>query len=165
MLAALVLAAVVQTQVMTVTDGTAPLARAGVTYITEAGAATTIHTDTQGHAAVPPHSVRAHIAANGCAVAGARGDIDTTQGSLRTSAISPRAALRVTLSPRLAVRISEGAGIRVPFLNELLRGFQSGPYCFFPTERCFLSEAHLYRGASIGPETARAWHLTSSTRS
>jgi iron complex outermembrane recepter protein len=38
-------------------------------------------------------------------------------------AISPRAALRYDLTKNLAFRVSEGTGIRYPYLNELLRGY------------------------------------------
>ncbi|MBC5804620.1 MAG: hypothetical protein DLM53_06295 [Candidatus Eremiobacter antarcticus] len=48
------------------------------------------------------------------------------------AAISPRIALRYDLSPTTAIRISDGAGFRPPYLNELIRGFQIGQTAFAP---------------------------------
>ncbi len=47
-------------------------------------------------------------------------------------AISPRLALRYDLSKRLALRISDGAGFRPPYLNELVRGYQIGSIVYEP---------------------------------
>ena len=59
-------------------------------------------------------------------VAGARGDVESVAGDRADRAISPRAALRYDLSNALALRVSDGAGFRAPFLNELLRSYQIG---------------------------------------
>lgn len=48
------------------------------------------------------------------------------------SAVSPLLALRFDLTPRLALRISQGAGFRPPYLNELVRGFVIGSVTFLP---------------------------------
>jgi hypothetical protein len=50
-------------------------------------------------------------------------------------AISPRVALRYDLSKDLAFRISDGAGFRPPFLNELVRGYVIGPITYLPNPR------------------------------
>lgn len=47
-------------------------------------------------------------------------------------AVSPRIALRYDLSPHLALRVSQGSGLRAPFLNELVRGFFIGSVAFEP---------------------------------
>jgi iron complex outermembrane receptor protein len=47
-------------------------------------------------------------------------------------AISPRAALRYDLTPRVALRISSGGGFRAPYLNELVRGFNVGQTVMSP---------------------------------
>lgn len=47
-------------------------------------------------------------------------------------AISPRAALRYDLSPRIALRVSSGGGFRAPYLNELVRGFNVGTVVMAP---------------------------------
>jgi vitamin B12 transporter len=49
-----------------------------------------------------------------------------------TGAVSPRVALRYDLSSHVALRVSDGAGFRAPFLNELLRGYQIGKVVFAP---------------------------------
>jgi len=56
----------------------------------------------------------------------------TTPPDRRDEAISPRIALRYNLTPSLAVRASDGAGLRAPFLNELVRGFFIGSTAFQP---------------------------------
>ena len=48
------------------------------------------------------------------------------------AAISPRVALRYDLSRTLALRASSGAGIRPPFLNELVRGYFIGAVSYQP---------------------------------
>lgn len=56
-----------------------------------------------------------------------------TQIAPRTDrAVSPRVALRYNLSKTLVVRISDGAGFRAPFLNELVRGYQIGSTQYRP---------------------------------
>jgi len=45
-------------------------------------------------------------------------------------AVSPRIAVRYDLTRRLAFRISEGAGFRAPYLNELVRSYQIGPIIY-----------------------------------
>ncbi|HEY8315214.1 MAG TPA: TonB-dependent receptor [Candidatus Baltobacteraceae bacterium] len=78
-------------------------------------------------------------------VAGARADAVTfSNGRIATAnatqidpartarAVSPRLALRYDLSPRLAVRVSGGAGFRAPYLNELVRGFFIGNVAYEP---------------------------------
>ncbi len=47
-------------------------------------------------------------------------------------AISPRAALRYDLTPRVALRLSSGGGFRAPYLNELVRGFNVGQTVMSP---------------------------------
>ena len=47
-------------------------------------------------------------------------------------AVSPRIAVRYDLSPQLAFRISDGAGFRAPYLNELVRGYQIGSIVYLP---------------------------------
>ncbi len=47
-------------------------------------------------------------------------------------AVSPRAALRYDLTKQLAFRVSDGSGIRYPYLNELLRGYVIGPVTYLP---------------------------------
>ena len=47
-------------------------------------------------------------------------------------AISPRAALRYDLTPRVALRVSSGGGFRAPYLNELVRGFNVGQTVMSP---------------------------------
>ena len=47
-------------------------------------------------------------------------------------AISPRAALRYDVTPRVALRISSGGGFRAPYLNELVRGFNVGQTVMSP---------------------------------
>lgn len=47
-------------------------------------------------------------------------------------ALSPRAALRYTLGPALALRVSSGGGFRAPYLNELVRGFNVGSVVMAP---------------------------------
>ena len=57
----------------------------------------------------------------------AKGVTTITPAPARTdSAVSPRVAFRFDLSPAVALRASSGAGFRVPYLNELVRGFQIG---------------------------------------
>ncbi|MDQ2866461.1 MAG: TonB-dependent receptor [Candidatus Eremiobacteraeota bacterium] len=67
-------------------------------------------------------------------VAGLREDVVSTSSlqSRTDRAISPRVALRCDIDPHLAFRISEGAGFRAPFLNELVRGYQIGPVSYLP---------------------------------
>ncbi len=78
-------------------------------------------------------------------VGGVRGDVSSftrgvsASGPARTPvapaiarALSPRLALRFTATSHLALRISEGSGIRTPYLNELLRGYQIGPVFYLP---------------------------------
>ncbi|MGH7709389.1 MAG: TonB-dependent receptor domain-containing protein, partial [Vulcanimicrobiaceae bacterium] len=48
------------------------------------------------------------------------------------AAISPRVALRYDLGQAVALRLSAGSGIREPYLNELVRGFQIGSTVFAP---------------------------------
>lgn len=48
------------------------------------------------------------------------------------AAISPRVAARYDLTPRLALRVSGGAGFRPPFLNELVRGYFIGSVQYQP---------------------------------
>jgi vitamin B12 transporter len=48
------------------------------------------------------------------------------------AALSPRAALRYALSPAVTLRVSDGTGIRPPYLNELVRGFQIGKTFYAP---------------------------------
>ena len=59
-------------------------------------------------------------------VAGARGDLESVATGRQDRAVSPRAALRYDLTKNLAVRVSDGAGFRVPYLNELIRSYQIG---------------------------------------
>ena len=63
-------------------------------------------------------------------VAGMRVDEEKTQlatsAARPQSAISPRIALRYDAGKHLALRVSEGTGIRFPFLNELVRGYVIG---------------------------------------
>lgn len=75
------------------------------------------------------------------ALAGARLDMagsynqqitGTPEPNVFTSAISPRVALRYDLSPSVAVRASNGAGFRPPYLNELVRGFFIGNVAMLP---------------------------------
>ena len=47
-------------------------------------------------------------------------------------ALSPRAALRYDLTPRIALRVSSGGGFRAPYLNELVRGFNVGAVVMAP---------------------------------
>ncbi len=78
-------------------------------------------------------------------VAGVRGDeVNLTRGNVVNAsgtttvapradrAVSPRLALRYDVTPQLAIRISDGAGFRAPFLNELVRGYQIGPIAYRP---------------------------------
>ncbi|MEO9169763.1 MAG: TonB-dependent receptor [Candidatus Baltobacteraceae bacterium] len=67
-------------------------------------------------------------------VAGVREDgVSTSTNTPRTDrAVSPRVAARYDLSKHLAFRISDGAGFRGPFLNELVRGYQIGPVKYLP---------------------------------
>ena len=67
-------------------------------------------------------------------VAGFRGDtVSTSTSNPQTyRAISPRVAFRYDLNPHLAFRISDGAGFRAPFLNELVRGYQIGTVKYVP---------------------------------
>ncbi len=78
-------------------------------------------------------------------VAGARGDlVNLVRANLANPAgttivtptvaraISPRVAVRYDLTPQLAFRISDGAGFRAPYLNELVRGFQIGSIAYRP---------------------------------
>jgi outer membrane receptor protein involved in Fe transport len=48
---------------------------------------------------------------------------DTRVTGHDNGAISPRAALRYDLTPKLAVRVSSGGGFRSPYLNELVRSY------------------------------------------
>jgi outer membrane receptor protein involved in Fe transport len=51
----------------------------------------------------------------------------TVRPPARTSrALSPRAAIRYDLTRRLAVRIADGGGLRMPYLNELVRSYRIG---------------------------------------
>ena len=51
----------------------------------------------------------------------------STMSSLATArALLPRGAVRFDVTSHLALRVSGGAGIRAPFLNELVRGYQIG---------------------------------------
>lgn len=52
-------------------------------------------------------------------------------------AVSPRAALRYNLTPRVAVRLSSGGGFRAPYLNELVRGFNVGQTVMSPNPNLF----------------------------
>jgi outer membrane receptor protein involved in Fe transport len=78
-------------------------------------------------------------------VAGVRADsVDLRRGTIVSGghaaaiparvdrAVSPRVALRYDLTPQLAFRISDGAGFRAPFLNELVRGYQIGSVAYLP---------------------------------
>lgn len=66
-------------------------------------------------------------------VAVARGARTVTLPPARTDkAISPRVAVRYDLSPHLALRASAGAGVRAPFLNELVRGYFIGSVAYQP---------------------------------
>src|SRR5579884_1212703 len=55
-----------------------------------------------------------------------------TPSSRNDAAISPRIAMRFDLSPRFALRASNGAGFRPPFLNELVRGYFIGNVAYQP---------------------------------
>jgi outer membrane receptor protein involved in Fe transport len=75
------------------------------------------------------------------ALAGARFDTITSydqqisgkaEPNVSTAAVSPRVALRYSLSPQVALRASSGAGFRPPFLNELVRGFFIGNVSYQP---------------------------------
>lgn len=48
------------------------------------------------------------------------------------AAVSPRLAVRYSLSPRLALRASSGGGFRPPYLNELVRGYFIGNVAYQP---------------------------------
>lgn len=66
-------------------------------------------------------------------VAGARFDTVYSTPSRRTdAAISPRVAARYDLTSGLSVRASAGAGLRAPFLNELVRGYVIGATTYEP---------------------------------
>lgn len=56
----------------------------------------------------------------------------TTVAPNTNRAVSPRMAVRYDLTPQLAIRVSDGAGFRPPFLNELVRGYQIGPIAYRP---------------------------------
>jgi len=62
------------------------------------------------------------------AIAGARYDAIATHalGERQAAAISPRFALRYDASSALAFRAAFGAGLRAPYLNELVRSFRIG---------------------------------------
>lgn len=61
------------------------------------------------------------------------GTTNLTYPASRTDgALSPRVAARFDVTPALAVRASAGAAFRVPFLNELIRGFQIGSVAYAP---------------------------------
>ena len=74
------------------------------------------------------------------AIATARGETVATTGyvtssaapSQRFGAASPFLAVRYSLTPKLAVHVSEGVGFRAPFLNELYRGYRIGAQQFLP---------------------------------
>lgn len=61
-------------------------------------------------------------------VVGVRYDAISTQafGPRYAAALSPRAGIRVDLSPAIAVRAAYGTGLRAPYLNELIRSFRVG---------------------------------------
>jgi outer membrane cobalamin receptor len=62
---------------------------------------------------------------DGALVATTGGGYATFAPPARTSrAISPRAALRYDLSKHLAFRIADGGGLRLPYLNELVRSYR-----------------------------------------
>ncbi|MDP9111681.1 MAG: TonB-dependent receptor, partial [Candidatus Eremiobacteraeota bacterium] len=67
-------------------------------------------------------------------VAGVSGEAVATSSTASRidRAVSPRVAVRYDAARNVAVRISEGAGFRAPFLNELVRGFQIGPVKYLP---------------------------------
>lgn len=62
-------------------------------------------------------------------VAGAHADAESFfdgANSRTARALSPRAALRYDVTPRLALRVAAGGGLRLPYLNELVRGYRIG---------------------------------------
>jgi outer membrane cobalamin receptor len=58
--------------------------------------------------------------------------LTTLAGDRTDAALSPRAALRLDLSPAAALRLSAGSGFRAPYLNELVRGFSIGKVAYEP---------------------------------
>jgi outer membrane receptor protein involved in Fe transport len=73
-------------------------------------------------------------------LAGARADDVLTQAGIAGSgaiathaaAVSPRAGLSFALTPSVAVRVYAGTGLRMPFLNELVRGYRIGTITYEP---------------------------------
>jgi vitamin B12 transporter len=61
-------------------------------------------------------------------VFGVHSDVEsTTLPNARTArALSPRAALRYDITRQLAVRVADGGGLRLPYLNELVRSYRIG---------------------------------------
>ncbi len=83
-------------------------------------------------------------------LAGARLDDVLTQagitgsGSIATSAaaVSPRAALSFALTTAVALRVYAGAGLRTPFLNELVRGYRIGAIAYAPNLALLPERSH-----------------------
>lgn len=73
------------------------------------------------------------------AVAGARVDAVRSYGFPQASpaarAVSPRIAARYDLTPNLALRVSDGSGLRAPYLNELVRGYVIANVSYEPNAR------------------------------
>lgn len=73
-----------------------------------------------------------------------------TPPSRTDSAVSPRVALRYSASKHLALRVSEGSGLRAPFLNELVRGYFIGSTSFLPNPGLVPERSHtLSFGADV----------------